>query len=152
MIGNPDLSSTTIQNLMLGSIASFSGSVLSQFIQKELGDSSDPSDGPIERIIKSVNKQTQFVNQDYAEMIGFELEARKFVRIPSYLTGITVGANYTWLESEISVGALESDLMEAVLGLSWPIPPLTLTSPTTTHIGDYRPVYFITFMGNDWIQ
>ena len=79
MIGNPDLSSTTIQNLD-ARIDWFPspGEVFSaSLFKKELGDSSDPSDGPIERIIKSVNKQTQFVNQDYAEMIGFELEARK---------------------------------------------------------------------------
>ena len=113
LIGNPDLSSTTIQNLD-ARIDWFPspGEVFSaSLFKKELGDSSDPSDGPIERIIKSVNKQTQFVNQDYAEMIGFELEARKNLsEYHPYLTGITVGANYTWLESEISVGALESDL------------------------------------------
>tara|TARA_B100001758_G_scaffold129679_1_gene111590 strand:+ start:907 stop:3885 length:2979 start_codon:yes stop_codon:yes gene_type:complete len=113
LIGNPALSSTTIQNLD-ARIDWFPspGEVFSaSLFKKELGDSSDPSDGPIERIIKSVNKQTQFVNQDYAEMIGFELEARKNLsEYHPYLTGITVGANYTWLESEISVGALESDL------------------------------------------
>ena len=113
LIGNPGLSSTTIQNLDAridwfpnpGEVFSFS------VFKKELGDPADTSNGPIERIIKSVNKQTQFVNQDYAEMVGFELEARKNLsEHHQYLRGITVGANYTWLESEISVGTLESDL------------------------------------------
>ena len=44
-------------------------------------------------------------------MVGFEVEARKNLsEHHQYLRGITVGANYTWLESEISVGTLESDL------------------------------------------
>lgn len=98
--GNPDLEQTTIQNYDLR-LEYFPGAtevLAASVFAKRMKD-------PIEQTVVGAEKGSlTFTNSEEAEIIGFELEARIGL---SYLTaalddfGLT--ANYTWVDSEVSL-------------------------------------------------
>ena len=114
LIGNPDLQQTAIDNYDLRwEWFRRPGEVLAASVfYKNL-------DAPIEKTIVTANNQVQYQNRKEAMVYGFELEARTRLDIIeraaehwSLLELFSVGANFTWVESEVDADNFEYDFVE----------------------------------------
>jgi len=114
LIGNPDLQETHIENYDLrwewfrrpGEV------IAASLFYKVL-------EAPIEKTIVTANSQVQFQNRDEATVYGFELEARTRLDVLEFgardwslLDYFSVGANFTWVESEVDADEFEYDFVE----------------------------------------
>ena len=109
-VGNPNLTLSSIQNWDLRwEWFRRPGDVLAASIfKKNLTD-------PIEYINFSAANRTfiQPINYDSGSLRGFELEARLGLdALSKALAGLTFGANFTWLESEVEVPAEQQAVLE----------------------------------------
>ena len=103
-VGNPDLDRTLIDNYDLrweyfmkpGEIISISGFYKSFFQPIEVVDN------PI-----AVNPEISWRNVDEATVMGFELELRKNLDFIPYLRNFRIGANYTYVDSKVSIDPVE---------------------------------------------
>lgn len=103
-VGNPELDRTLIDNYDLrweyfmqpGEIFSISGFYKSFFQPIEVVDN------PI-----AVNPEITWRNVDKATVKGFEAEIRKDLDFIPYLENFRIGANYTWVKSEVSIDPQE---------------------------------------------
>jgi len=102
-VGNPELQRTLIDNIDFrweyftnpGEIISVSGFYKNFTNPIELADDT-----------RSNNPQLTWKNVDKAQVAGFELEARKNIKISSS-NNMLIGSNYTYLKSFVSIDSLE---------------------------------------------
>ncbi|MEA3443364.1 MAG: TonB-dependent receptor [Bacteroidota bacterium] len=107
-VGNPNLERTLINNYDLrweyfmkpGEIVSFSTFYKSFYKPIEIVDN------PI-----AVNPEITWRNVDEATVMGFEAEVRKNLDFIPYMENFKIGANYTYVKSEVSIDPLELQSM-----------------------------------------
>ncbi|MBA7529035.1 hypothetical protein ES705_21227 [subsurface metagenome] len=110
-VGNPELQRSFIDNMDVrweyfmkpGEIISFSV-FYKHFIL------------PIEKVQdpRAPNPQISWNNVDNAEVIGFEVEMRKEMDFLNLLRNVTLGSNFTYLNSYVSIDSIELDAIKQV--------------------------------------
>lgn len=103
LIGNPDLDITSINNydLRWEWFPKPAEVLAASVFYKTLTS-------PIEKQFVTANRQVQYQNRDEATVYGLELEARKSLEFLSdQLNDFTVGANFTYVKSEVNVTPFE---------------------------------------------
>ena len=111
IVGNPDLKRTLIDNFDFkweyfmhhGEVLSFSA------FYKNFTDPIEMVDNPI-----AVNPEISYQNVDQAKVYGVELDMSKKLDFVSFLKDFILGANFSYIRSEVAIDSVELESIHAV--------------------------------------
>ncbi len=111
IVGNPDLKRTLIDNIDVkweyfmrrGEVLSLSG------FYKKFTNPIEMVDNPI-----AVNPEISFQNVDQASVYGVEFDINKRLDFINFLRNFSIGANFSYIYSEVSIDSVELESIHAV--------------------------------------
>lgn len=110
-IGNPELTMSSLKNYDLrGDYAPVEGSLISvSWFYKEIKDAIEYT----QDYAVNIGSYTKPVNYPEGELSGYEIEIRQQMgRVWNLLEGLSVGANATFIESEVTLSDEDRDLLD----------------------------------------
>lgn len=111
IVGNPDLKRTLIDNFDLKWEYYFRpGEVISAAVfYKNFTDPIEMVDNPV-----AVNPEISYQNVDKARNYGIEMDFRKKLTFINFLKNISLGVNFAYIKSEVSIDELELESIRAL--------------------------------------